>query len=261
MDADAFEATVERLYAGRPGDFIAARDRAVKRARADDDRELAEQLKRLRRPTAAAALLNRQVRSGDTSELTALAELGERLRAAQRGLDAAAMRALSAERSPRIAAVLNTIAADGDEITASVREQLTQTLTALVADADAARAVLSGRLVAALSYSGFGEVDLRDAVAAPLRAEKAAAVESTSAATKAAARAAAQRHLNKALGILDKAREAETSARGAAELADRSLDAARRTAASAHDRVNQAAAARATAEETVAAAREGLTAW
>jgi hypothetical protein len=52
--------------------------------------------------------------------------------------------------------------------TATVRDQVTSTLTAAVADPTAEAAVTSGRLVSPLSYAGFGEVDISDAVATPL---------------------------------------------------------------------------------------------
>lgn len=288
MATDDFETTVEELYGGPPDQFIATRDAAVKRARAAGDRELAERIRQLRRPTAAAALLNRHRRAGESDDLDALVELGEQLRAAQQKLDAPALRALSAERTPRINAVIDAIAAEesGDELTATVREQLSQTLTAAVADADAARAVLSGHLVAALSYSGFGEVDLSEAVAVPLdgkepaqsgtgtrragkseqdaeKSEKTAKGKKRgrtgtrdSAKTQAEeARAAAERRLEEALAILTKAQRDEESAQEAAELADRALAAAERTAKNARERVDRAGAARAAAEEAVTAAR------
>jgi hypothetical protein len=54
--------------------------------------------------------------------------------------------------------------AAGKTAGATVLEQLRQTLEAALADPAAENAVRSGRLVLALSYSGFGEVDLTDAV-------------------------------------------------------------------------------------------------
>ena len=44
-------------------------------------------------------------------------------------------------------------------------QEVRDTLTALVADEDAEASVLTGALVRALSYSGFGSVDIEDVVA------------------------------------------------------------------------------------------------
>lgn len=278
MASDDFDTTVEELYGGPPEHFVRTRDAAVKRARAAGDRDLAERIKQLRRPTATAALLNRHRRAGDTGDLDALIELGEQLRDAQQKLDAPALRSLSAERTPRINAVIDAIGAEaaeaGDELTATVREQLSQTLTAAVADADAARAVLSGHLVAALSYSGFGEVDLTEAVAVPLDAKKEDPSPPDADARRAQKpekpqpekehaekehaekeHAAAGRRLKEALAILATAQRDEESAQQAAELAERALAAAERTAQHARERVDRASAARAAAQQAVAAAR------
>ncbi|MEO9237429.1 MAG: hypothetical protein ABI418_04990, partial [Jatrophihabitantaceae bacterium] len=51
----------------------------------------------------------------------------------------------------------------------SVLNQLRATYEAAIADEGAEAAVRSGRLTSALSYSGFGEVDVSDAVAIPRR--------------------------------------------------------------------------------------------
>lgn len=274
MAGDDFDTTVDRLYGGPPDRFIADRDAAAKQARASGDRELADRIKQLRRPTVAAALLNRHRRVGSTAELEKLIDLGEKLRAAQHELDVPAMRSLGGERTARIAAVIDVIASEaGDDLTPGVRDQLGETLTAAVADADAARAVMSGRLVAALQYSGFGEVDLSGAVAIPLpaaapgaRAAQAPDARDHSvdteeaAAAQAAATAAAQQQLQDALARLASAQATEKSAQEAAALAERALAAARRTAQQASDRATQATAARKAAEEAVAEARSRITA-
>jgi len=261
MAADDFDTTVEQLYGGPPAQFIASRDAAVKRARAAGDRDLADRIKGLRRPTAAAAALNRHLRGGATDGLDALLALGEQLQAAQRALDVPAMRTLGAQRAPRIAAVVAAIEAEAhEEFSATVREQLSQTLTAAVADAGAARAVRSGRLVAALNYSGFGEVDLTDAVAVPFTRHTDSAAAGADDGTEAPdvqqqADAAAKRRLEERLAILAKAQQAEESAQQSAELAERALSAARRTARSARARVAEATAAREAAQAEVADAQ------
>ena len=158
MDADD-------LYRLTPEDFTAARDAAARQARADGDRDAAASLKSLRRPTVAAWLLNRLVQ--DQRQLVEqLLELGPGLAQAQAGGDAAALRALGEQRRQLVGAVVGTaLTAAGRPVAAAVRDEVASTLEAALADPASADAVRSGRLVRALSYAGFGEVDLADAVA------------------------------------------------------------------------------------------------
>lgn len=286
MAAD-FDTTVEQLYAGPPDEFIAQRDAAAKQARAAGDKELADRIKQLRRPSAAAALINQFRRDPDRSGIDELLDLGGRLRGAQSTLDVKSMKSLSAERNSLITRLVQDIVDSADEpVSGSVREQLSDTFTAAVADADAGHAVGSGRLVNSLRYSGFGEVDLSDAVAAPLPAEspEASAPDAASTAAPSAAeptddatqptkeeaqqaaersaeqeRLAAQRRLADARTTLSAARRAEDAALKSAELAERALKAARQTAKRARARAEEASAARTAAEESVDAAEADST--
>jgi hypothetical protein len=103
--------------------------------------------------------------------------------------------------------------------TATVRDQVTSTLTAAVADPTAEAAVTSGRLVSPLSYAGFGEVDISDAVATPLHVvrdqEKKPAKKSASKTPKRdqAALARAQADLERAEELLEEAEQAFDKAR------------------------------------------------
>lgn len=161
------------LYALLPGEFVRARDDRAKALRSDGDRELATQVKALRRPTQAAWLVNLLAQRPDS--LTPLLELGHDLRAAQSELDVPTMKTLAARR-PGVVAELVTAACraatdvDPDfQESEGLRGQVSATLTAAVADPLAEQAVASGRLVTALTYAGFGEVEIGDAVATPLR--------------------------------------------------------------------------------------------
>lgn len=155
---------IDALYAGPPARFVPARDALVADLRGQGDTDAAARVKGLRRPTAAAGLLNRL--AGGTA-LAELARLGESSRAAQSTLDAAQLRRLGGERGTVTQRVLAEAEAVADEpMSAAVREQIAATVAAAIADPAAAEAVASGRLTKALSYSGFGEVDLSDAVVA-----------------------------------------------------------------------------------------------
>ena len=53
----------------------------------------------------------------------------------------------------------------GQSLGAAVALEIRETLTAFVADEEAERTIRTGALVKSLSYSGFGSVDIADAVA------------------------------------------------------------------------------------------------
>ena len=157
----------EDLYRLAPEDFTAARDAAAKQARADGDRAGAAALKALRRPTVSAWLLNHLVHQ-EPELVEQLLQLGPGLAQAQAGGDAAALRALGEQRRQLVGAVVGrAVEVAGRPVAAAVRDEVASTLEAGLADPASADAVRSGRLVRALSYAGFGEVDLADAVAPP----------------------------------------------------------------------------------------------
>jgi hypothetical protein len=152
-----------RLYALPPEDFTAARDAEAKAAAPP----LRGQIKALRRPSVSAWLVNR-LAADEPDLLDQLLALGPSLASAQeqgRGED---LRMLGQQRRELVSAVAGTAAELGGR-TASpqVRLEVEQTLEAALADPDSAQAVRSGRLVRALSYAGFGGVDLSGAVATP----------------------------------------------------------------------------------------------
>ena len=82
---DSLEQVADELYGLAPGEFTEARDALVKRLRADKERELANQVKGLRRPTVAAWALNRLIRNR-RKDVGALLAAGEELREAQEQL-------------------------------------------------------------------------------------------------------------------------------------------------------------------------------
>lgn len=161
MDLDE---VADELYAVSPEDFAARRDALVAAARSAGERDLAKLIGKLRKPILAAALVNAVIRS-EPAELTTLTELGTSMRSAQRELRGAELRELSGQRQ-RLLARLVQLAGDaaGRSLTEAVLSQVRATFEAAIADETAEAAVLSGRLTTALSYTGFGEVDVTDAV-------------------------------------------------------------------------------------------------
>ncbi len=156
------------LYAAEPGAFVSTRTLLVAEAKASGDAALAEEIGRLRKPTAAAWAVNLTTRERP-DQVERLRDVGQRLRAAQARLDAAGLRDLRAEREGLVSAFLARAAevaeAAGRPLAPAVLEEVRGTLIAALASEEATEAVTSGHLTRALSYSGFGEVDLSEAVA------------------------------------------------------------------------------------------------
>jgi hypothetical protein len=167
VDATALAAALAELYAVAPEEFISTRTSLVQEAKARGDAALAKELGRARRPTVAAWAVNVVVRE-NPEKAAHLHDLGRRMRAAQAQLDAAVLTELRRERD----LLLGTWADAADEVgrragrplTAAVGEEVRATLIAALAGEEATEAVVSGHLTRALSYSGFGDVDLSEAV-------------------------------------------------------------------------------------------------
>jgi hypothetical protein len=166
------DSAAEELY-GMPADeFAEHRTRLAKQARAAGDKALAASIGKLRKPVVAAALINELVRA-EPAELQELTDLGERMRQAHRELRGPELRALSEQRQQLLQRlsdlVRDSAEQDGRTVTEPVLAQVRGTFEAAIADEAAEAAVQSGRLTTVLSYTGFGEVDVTDAVAVPVR--------------------------------------------------------------------------------------------
>ncbi|HEU5268536.1 MAG TPA: hypothetical protein VFU36_01340 [Jatrophihabitans sp.] len=167
MDLDTAADRLYALAADELDGFAQRRAELVAQARADGDKALAGQIGKLRKPVLAAGLVNQLVRE-QPAAIGELTELAHALREAHRHLRGNELRQLS-ERRQQVLGKLTGLARKAGKVTDSVLDQLRATFEAAVADEAAEQAVLSGRLTAALSYSGFGAVDIGDAVAVPRR--------------------------------------------------------------------------------------------
>lgn len=169
MDLDS---AAEELYGVPADEFAEHRTRLAAQAKAAGDKALAASIAKLRKPVLAAALVNELVRA-EPAELQELTELGEQMRNAHRNLLGPELRALSEQRQQLLQRltelVRETAEQGGRSVTEPVLAQVRSTFEAAIADEAAEAAVLSGRLTVVLSYTGFGEVDVTDAVAAPVR--------------------------------------------------------------------------------------------
>lgn len=160
---------MDDLFAGDPSGFVAARDALAKSLRAAGDREGAAAVKALRRPSVAAWYVNIAARASLVSLREWLA-LGASLRAAQADPDMDRVRSLASGRAALENRVVRDLTAHlgalGVAVSAPAIDEVRATLRAALADESAADLVSSGRLERALSYGGFGEVDLSAALAA-----------------------------------------------------------------------------------------------
>ncbi|CCH76976.1 Glycyl-tRNA synthetase [Nostocoides japonicum T1-X7] len=167
-DEDRLLTAVDTLYAVTPDEFVRTRTSLAAAAKSAGDAVAAKEIATLRRPSLAAWALNQVAREA-AATLDMLLDVGGRLREAQSRLDAAAIQDLRAERDAAVDAYV-TAAVDcasrhGRSLSAAARQEVRDTAIAALADETAATAASSGRLLTSLSYSGFGEVDLSDALA------------------------------------------------------------------------------------------------
>jgi hypothetical protein len=140
---ESVEEIADRLYGLPPAEFIKARNEAAGVLRKAGQREAADQVKALAKPTAAAAAVNRLVRE-HRGEVERFLRAAAALRDAQFAGKGDPAAATQQERQE-----LDALAATGGE---TVR----QTLLAAAADEGAARQLLEARLVRELELQGFG---------------------------------------------------------------------------------------------------------
>ncbi len=156
----------DELYARSLPDFTPKRDSLAKELKASD-KDLAAAVRTLRKPSLAAWVVNLLVRR-ESTQVDQVLSMGVALREAQANLDGDELRALTRQRRQLTAAVTTQARAlageAGVRVTSAVADQIEATLTAAMVDERAAAAVRSGLLVAALSATGVGEVDIAVAV-------------------------------------------------------------------------------------------------
>jgi hypothetical protein len=152
---DLTEDATRQLYAVVPDEFMAKRNELADQARKNGDTGAANAISKLRKPTVGAWIVNAYVLE-DPSVVDRLTKLGDRLRAAQDKLDATKLRELTAERRDLVNEVTTEAfrRADRTQPTAALRDEVSGTFEAAIADEDIAARL--GRLQRAEQWSGFG---------------------------------------------------------------------------------------------------------
>jgi hypothetical protein len=264
-DGDLLREAVGELYSSDPAEFVERRGALVARARAAGEASAAKSIAALRKPTRSAWVINRLTRS-DPGVPARLVELGDELRAAQGSLDGAAIRELSARRRQLLAELSRQAFAGLPPPPAALRDEVTATLGAALADKQLAGQLGAGTLERAAQAEGFGppgapvltvlpggrRSEARTKAAPPARgggpAGRATAQERAEAAAKARAEAAAREQA-----------EREQRRRTALAEADQAVAAADAAAADASTAELDLEAAVERLEQELADARQGLT--
>jgi hypothetical protein len=157
------EKELDSLFAAPLDEFVAERDALAKQLRADGDREAAERVKALRKPSAAVWAVNQLARR-QQKDYRALLAAGDRLREAQEQVlggespetlqeAAAAERKLVERLSEKGRAVLEVA---GHSPTEATVRRLNATLHAAATRPDLREAAENGRLEHEEETSGFG---------------------------------------------------------------------------------------------------------
>lgn len=173
-----------------PQDAFAAARRDA--ADAAGDRSLAAAVRKLRKPVAAARIVN--VFAASESDLwTDAQRLADDLRDALDAGDAKALGAVNAERRKTLRSLTDAaVAASGEEVSGAVRDAVERTLDAALRDRQAAAAVMTARLLRPIEASGMEPPDLSGAVSGPFDADDAPAPPTDELAERRAKRDAAR---------------------------------------------------------------------
>jgi len=156
-EPDLFAEAAAELYSADPDQFIERRGVLAARARAAGQAPAAKRIAGLRKPTRSAWVLNQLVRAVPDVP-SELARLGQELRAAQRSLDGAAIRELSLRRRQ----LIDTLTRQAFRVSglrapsAALRDEVTATLGAALADPEVAESLGAGTLERAARSEGFG---------------------------------------------------------------------------------------------------------
>jgi hypothetical protein len=235
------EEELERLYLQPPERFTAERNALAKRLREEGDREASEEIKKLRKPSLAAWLVN-QLGLREPDDVARLMDAGERMRAAEESMlagraDADELRAAATavrEALERLSARAREIAAeDGRKLNQATLDRVAETLQAASTDEAVAESVRSGHLAKETKHATIGSG--RGTTAPRSRSRKGGAKRDDGAEREQARRELkeaqdelerAQGHRDRAQGEVDKLAERLKEARAEVAQAKRDVKAA-----------------------------------
>jgi hypothetical protein len=168
---DLLADAVAELYSRDPDDFTQRRQDLVAQAREAGEQDAAKKISALRKPTRSAWVVNHLVRS-DPQVPHRLAELSDQLRGG--AADAARLRELTSARGRLVDELtrqaLASVPAPPAAPSATLREEVTSTLDAAIADPEVAANL--GTLVRAAQWAGFGVAPFTGTASTPARSAK-----------------------------------------------------------------------------------------
>jgi hypothetical protein len=237
-DTPKLRRRVDRLYTLPLEEFTGARNELAKELRAAGDRDAADRVKALRKPSRSAWAINR-LRQEDRAVLRSALKAGEQLRAAQSG----ALSGASGEKLRERARAERRAVAEAAERAAQIeptltgrdRERIRGTLHAGAGDDDIRAEIKSGRLTSDHEPVGLGPLEGLAGGSAPRPPKRAPAGGRPRADSR----------------ELTRARGAERMARRALEAAERNLEKRRSAAVRARQELREA-------EEQLADARTAV---
>ncbi|MGI9007330.1 MAG: hypothetical protein ACR2FU_14240 [Streptosporangiaceae bacterium] len=154
---DLVGSAAAELYGADPDQFTARRKELATAARKSGDAAAARAIGALAKPTRSAWVVNQAVRA-DPGMADRLADLGGKLRAGEAALDGASIRELSRTRRELITGLVRQALAEAglDAPSAALRDEVTDTFSAALADPGVAEQVAAGTLARAAHWAGFG---------------------------------------------------------------------------------------------------------
>jgi hypothetical protein len=156
---------LDRLYGLQLPEFTRARDELARKLRKEGDREAADEVKALAKPSLAAWTVNQLARK-EPMQVRALMTAGERLRTAQaellEGGGPDELQAALQRQRDVVGALVESakriLETAGHAATEATLERVRGTLTSAAADEEGARLVELGRLPKELEPAGFGGI-------------------------------------------------------------------------------------------------------
>jgi len=256
------EDELDALYGVPPEEFTALRKELANAAKQRGDTDAARVIAGARRPTTAAWVVNALVRA-DPAAKDRLSELNAQLRAAHAAMDGARIRELSTAQRKLVSQLTRTgfAAAGMPSPSAAVREDVTATLQAAIADPEVAARL--GRLEKAQEWAGFGDFGAPTAATPRPKAESKPEpepepepkIDRRAAEKRRRALAAAERAHRDARAAVSDRTTALATARRRYEQVLRTLSAAEQAVASAEQQLQEANVDLAQADSTLAELR------
>ena len=245
------EGELDRLYQLAPGDFTAARDELARRLRSEGRRDLAEQVKKHRKPAVAVWLVNRLAREREV-DVQRLLRVGEALATSQAALAGGGQAEEFLEARSEEERALSRLAtgareiADREGVGEAAIPRATETLRAASLTEEGRRLLKRGRLTEELDPPGFEALAGFSGTVrrSPKRASKAAAEPESP-----KKRREREQALEQARERLRQARAEERKLAGAAKTARRKAGEAARRAAELRSRADEADASAGAAED------------